>query len=205
MEKNENRTNIFSLLQFSCQPFSVQSPQDFLIHLWLVYLVTHAVDISPRYLPSCPALWNRWTSDLHPACWQWSCRLYYMEKHLLFSCWILRLLLVPEKKKKKKVYPACPFCDIHDSVDLLVFSLWLHLTPSLARMLQINIQEVCVTSLQSISCKILLKATRNQTLSKQWLSKSFAYTNRKWTNLVSFFLLQHHLNFSEFSSYFSLI
>lgn len=110
-----------------------------------------------------------------------------------------------KKKKKKKIYPACPFCDIHDSVDLLVFSLWLHLTPSLARMLQINIQEVCVTSLQSISCKILLKATRNQTLSKQWLSKSFAYTNRKWTNLVSFFLLQHHLNFSEFSSYFSLI
>lgn len=106
MEKNENRTNIFSLLQFSCQPFSVQSPQDFLIHLWLVYLVTHAVDISPRYLPSCPALWNRWTSDLHPACWQWSCRLYYMEKHLLVSCWILRLLLVPEKKKKKKNLPC---------------------------------------------------------------------------------------------------
>lgn len=101
-----------------------------------------------------------------------------------------------QKKKKKKVYPACPFCDIHDSVDLLVFSLWLHLTPSLARMLQINIQEVCVTSLQSISSKILLKATRNQALSKQCLSKSFAYTNRKWTNLVSFFFSSSTISIS---------
>lgn len=62
----------------------------------------------------------------------------YMEKYLLVSCWILHLLLVLEKRQI--VDTNCPFCDIHDSVDLFCpfFSQWVHLTLSLVRMLQIS-------------------------------------------------------------------